>query len=162
MASVTWRQRLESVRQDSSLSLATSAVSEKLDEVSDQDHTPHYIKNRQEAARANFGLGGSGEHECAEGDRDDVEDDDDDDDVSASAGRQFESDERVLALAYCRMVVEEKKDHLTGTLGRFACRIQRCAKRLFLGCVTRLRGRPRERVTQPRKNLLGNLCIAPT
>ena len=65
-------------------------------------------------------LGGNAEQENAEGDHDDV---DDDDDVSTSAGRHFESDERVLALAYCRMAVEEKKDSLMGTLGRFKCKI---------------------------------------
>ena len=64
-------------------------------------------------------LKGNGEQDDAKANRGDVEEDE----VSTSAGRQFESDERVLALAYCRMAVEEKKDIHTGTLGRFRCLI---------------------------------------
>ena len=65
-------------------------------------------------------LGGNGEQDDALENRCDIEENDD---VSTSAGRQFESDERVLALAYCRMAVEEKKDPFNGTLGRFNCGI---------------------------------------
>ena len=63
-------------------------------------------------------LGGNGEQDDALENRCDIEEDDD---VSTSAGRQFESDERVLALAYCRMAVEEKRDIHAGTLGRCKC-----------------------------------------